>query len=269
MTAETRDKLGRPVIAVTGIGVVTSLGVGKAANWAKLTGGVSGIRQISRFPTAGLRTTIAGTVNDVYRDDMSPADLSERVATLAGEEAIAEAAIGGKGDFPGPLFLAPPPLEIEWPERIKMAEMAAPDADPAYPELLRVAREFAASRRAFKFGIIGERLAEKFGTEGSPISLNTACASGASAIQLGMEAIRRGECQAALCDRRRRILDAGIAGALFAFVGALDSERPPRARFQTVLQELRWLCACRRRRGFGAGGFRSRQGARCSRARHP
>ena len=198
MTAETRDKLGRPVIAVTGIGVVTSLGVGKAANWAKLTGGVSGIRQISRFPTAGLRTTIAGTVNDVYRDDMSPADLSERVATLAGEEAIAEAAIGGKGDFPGPLFLAPPPLEIEWPERIKMAEMAAPDADPAYPELLRVAREFAASRRAFKFGIIGERLAEKFGTEGSPISLNTACASGASAIQLGMEAIRRGECQAAL-----------------------------------------------------------------------
>ena len=109
MTAETRDKLGRPVIAVTGIGVVTSLGVGKAANWAKLTGGVSGIRQISRFPTAGLRTTIAGTVNDVYRDDMSPAELSERVATLAGEEAIAEAAIGGKGHFPGPLFLAPPP----------------------------------------------------------------------------------------------------------------------------------------------------------------
>ena len=38
--------------------------------------------------------------------------------------------------------------------------------------------------------IIGEHLAEHFGTEGSPVSLNTACASGASAIQLGMEAIR-------------------------------------------------------------------------------
>ena len=198
MTAETRDRLGRPVIAVTGIGVVTSLGVGKAANWSKLTGGNSGIRQISRFPTGGLRTTIAGTVNDVYRDDMSPANLSERVALLAGEEAIAEAAIGPKGHFPGPLFLAPPPLEIEWPDRIKMAEMAPADVDPAYPELLRVARNFAANRNAFKFGIIGENLAEKFGTEGSPISLNTACASGASAIQLGMEAIRRGECVAAL-----------------------------------------------------------------------
>ncbi len=42
-------------------------------------------------------------------------------------------------------------------------------------------------------------LAATFGTEGSPISLSTACASGASAIQLGLEAIRRGETDAALC----------------------------------------------------------------------
>jgi 3-oxoacyl-[acyl-carrier-protein] synthase II len=229
MTAETRDKLGRPVIAVTGIGVVTSLGVGKAANWSKLTGGVSGIRQISRFPTGGLRTTIAGTVNDVYRDDMSPADLSERVALLAGEEAIAEAAIGPKGRFPGPLFLAPPPLEIEWPDRIKMAEMAPADVDPAYPELLRVARNFGANGNAFKFGIIGEHLAEKFGTEGSPISLNTACASGASAIQLGMEAIRRGECVAALAIGA----DASLTPeslVRFSLLSALSTQNDPPER---------------------------------------
>ena len=42
------DKAGRPVVAVTGLGVVTSLGVGKADNWAKLAGGVSGIKRISR-----------------------------------------------------------------------------------------------------------------------------------------------------------------------------------------------------------------------------
>jgi 3-oxoacyl-[acyl-carrier-protein] synthase II len=208
---------------------VTSLGVGKAANWSKLTGGVSGIRQISRFPTDGLRTSIAGTVNDVYRDDMSPADLSERVALLAGEEAIAEAAIGPKGRFPGPLFLAPPPLEIEWPDRIKMAEMAPANADPAYPELLRVARNFAANGNAFKFGIIGEHLAEKFGTEGSPISLNTACASGASAIQLGMEAIRRGECVAALAIGA----DASLTPeslVRFSLLSALSTQNDPPER---------------------------------------
>src|SRR5438552_4440916 len=49
------------------------------------------------------------------------------------------------------------------------------------------------------FGSVAARLAETFGTKGSPISLSTACASGATAIQLGVEAIRRGEIDAALC----------------------------------------------------------------------
>jgi 3-oxoacyl-[acyl-carrier-protein] synthase II len=74
--AARRDKAGRPVIAVTGMGVVTSLGVGKQDNWAKLSAGTSGIRRISRFPLDSLRTTIAGTVNDVYKDYMAPAQLS-------------------------------------------------------------------------------------------------------------------------------------------------------------------------------------------------
>src|SRR5215469_3320606 len=171
-----RDKAGRPVIAVTGMGVVTSLGVGKTDNWAKLTAGKSGIRRISRFPLDSLRTTIAGTVDAVYKDYMPPAELSERVALLAGEEAIAEAAIGGKGHFPGPLFLALLPLEIEWPYRIQMAQQAAPDGDAGYPDLMRVARgpQFAPVYETLKYGIIGEHLADHFGTEGSPISLTTA-----------------------------------------------------------------------------------------------
>jgi len=229
MAATTRDKHDRPIVAVTGIGVVTSLGVGKADNWAKLTGGVSGIRRISRFPTEGLRTTIAGTVDAVYRDNMSPAELSERIALLAGEEAVAEAAIGAKGHFPGPLYLAPPPLEIEWNDRIKMAEMAAANADAGYPDLLRVAREFAANNGTFKFGIIGEHLAEHFGTEGSPISLNTACASGASAIQLGMEAIRRGDCNAALAIGA----DASLTPeslVRFSLLSALSTQNDPPER---------------------------------------
>ena len=34
--ASSRDKHGRPVVVVTGMGVITSLGAGKADNWAKL-----------------------------------------------------------------------------------------------------------------------------------------------------------------------------------------------------------------------------------------
>ena len=224
--AARRDKAGRPIVAVTGIGLVTSLGVGKSDNWAKLTRGLSGIRRISRFPTDGLRTTIAGTVDDVYRDYMSPAQLSERIALIAGEEAIAESGIGAKGRFPGPLCLAPPPLEVEWPCRFKLAEMAAANTDAGYPDLLRVAREFATNYGAFRFGIVGEHLADHFGTEGSPISLNTACASGGTAIQLGLEAIRRGECQA--------VLVIGADGSVtpeqlirFSLLSALSTQNDP------------------------------------------
>jgi 3-oxoacyl-[acyl-carrier-protein] synthase II len=229
MTTATRDKKGRPIIAVTGIGVVTSLGIGTSDNWAKLTGGISGIRRISRFPTEGLRTTIAGSVDAAYREGMSPAELSERIARLAGEEAIAQAGIGSKGRFPGPLFLAPPPLEIEWPDRIKMAEMAAANADTGYPDLLRVAHQYGSARGPFKFAIIGENLAEHFGTEGSPVSLNTACASGASAIQLGMEAIRRGECDVALAIGA----DASLTQeslVRFSLLSALSTQNDPPER---------------------------------------
>ncbi|HEY2527374.1 MAG TPA: beta-ketoacyl-ACP synthase [Xanthobacteraceae bacterium] len=223
-----RDKAGRPQIAVTGMGVVTSLGIGKTDNWAKLTAGISGIRRISRFPLDSLRTTIAGTVNDVYKDYMPPAELSERIALLAGEEAIAESGIGSKAHFPGPLFLALPPLEMEWPYRFTMAETAVPDGDAGYPDLMRVARQsqFAAIYETLKYGIIAEHLAEHFGTEGSPISLTTACASGATAIQLGVEAIRRGECEAALA--------VGADGSItpeslvrFSLLSALSTQNDP------------------------------------------
>jgi 3-oxoacyl-[acyl-carrier-protein] synthase II len=50
-----------------------------------------------------------------------------------------------------------------------------------------------------RFAAIADRLKERFGTQGEPLSICTACASGATTIQLGLEAIRRGATDAALC----------------------------------------------------------------------
>jgi 3-oxoacyl-[acyl-carrier-protein] synthase II len=200
MTAP-RDKLGRPVVVVTGMGVVTSLGSGKTDNWNKLTAGESGIRTITRFPTDGLKTTMAGTVDFIPVEPFSSTDLSERLGDLVAEEAIAQAGIGTKGDFPGPLFLAVAPVELEWPQRKEVARALGGNVEIDYDTLLRACGggQFTRHHRRFLFGSVADHLAETFGTKGSPISLSTACASGASAIQLGVEAIRRGETDAALC----------------------------------------------------------------------
>ncbi len=196
--ASIKDKMGRPIVVVTGLGVVTSLGAGQADNWKKLTAGESGIRNITRFPTEGLRTRIAGTV-DFLGPQESSAALSEKFADLAAAEAIAQSAIGARGDFPGPLFLAVPPIEIEWPQRLALAAKSGANDKITYDDILRASRQFPDYHPRFLFGSVADNLAEKFGTKGSPISLSTACASGASAIQLGVEAIRRGDTDAALC----------------------------------------------------------------------
>jgi 3-oxoacyl-[acyl-carrier-protein] synthase II len=199
--AASHDSKGRPVVVVTGMGVITSLGAGKADNWTKLTAGESGIRRISRFANEGLKTTIAGTVDFVPVEPFCSTELGERMAALVAEEALAQADIGAKGGFPGPLFLAVAPIEIEWPHREALAAGAGANDTVGYDDLLRASASgrFHAIHERCLFGSVAEHLADRFGTKGSPISVSTACASGASAIQLGVEAIRRGETDAALC----------------------------------------------------------------------
>jgi 3-oxoacyl-[acyl-carrier-protein] synthase II len=195
------DKAGRPVVVVTGSGLVTPLGAGKADNWKRLTAGESGIHAITRFATDGLKTRIAGTIDYLTVEPLAAPDMAERLAELAIEEAIAQSGIGSRRHFPGPLFLAVAPNELEWPQREVLAKASGANEAVGYDDLLRAAASgrFRAYHERFAFGSVGEALAATFGTEGSPISLSTACASGASAIQLGLEAIRRGETDAALC----------------------------------------------------------------------
>jgi len=194
------DHLGRPIVVVTGMGVLTSLGQGQADNWKALTNGTSGIRRISRFPVDGLRTTIAGTVDFVSVPEPSAPALSQRLAELVIEEAVSEAAIGSAGNFPGPLFLALPPVEMEWTQRFALANASGANDTVTYDDLIRAAGKggFEPFYRRFLFGSVGEALADRFGTKGSPVATSTACASGGTAIQLGVEAIRRGETDAAL-----------------------------------------------------------------------
>jgi 3-oxoacyl-[acyl-carrier-protein] synthase II len=223
----TRDKSSRPIVVVTGMGVITSLGAGKADNWKRLTAGESGIHRITRFPNDGLKTTIAGTVDFIPVEPFCSTELGERMAMMVAEEAIAESGIGRQGDFPGPLFLAVAPVETEWPQRMEVSR-DIPKAGFDNFDLLRVCGggKYAAYHHRFMFGSVAHRLAESFGTKGSPISLSTACASGATAIQLGVEAIRRGEADAALCVATDGSVNPE-AVVRFSLLSALSTQNDP------------------------------------------
>lgn len=184
-------------VVVTGYGVITSLGEGVKDNWAKLIKGESGIHRITRFPIEGLKTTIAGTVDFIEKDPIAP-ELTREMALRAGLEAITMSNIGSKANFPGPLFLGMPPVELEWRQRGEIASKINGEID--YATLIKQAESgnYKPYHQLFLFAQIGEKLKASFGTKGAPVSMSTACATGATAIQMAVEAIRRGETDAAL-----------------------------------------------------------------------
>jgi len=194
------DHLGRPIVAVTGMGVVTSLGQGIEDNWSALTAGKSGIHSITRFPIDKLSTTIAGTIDFVDVPSPIAVERSFAYARDTAHEAIAQA--GLSGDFQGPLFVAAPPVEPEWSLRFAVGDRVPEDQrnGNAYAQFLSVFRQQPDEHfwESMLYGTVSERLADLFGTRGLPVTVSTACASGATAIQLGVDAIRQGKAERTL-----------------------------------------------------------------------
>jgi 3-oxoacyl-[acyl-carrier-protein] synthase II len=242
VTGPSRDHLGRPLVAVTGVGLVTPLGIGVAESWGGLLAGRSGIRRITRFPVDHLKTTIAGGVDlpgDDATGEAAPASVRvERFAALAIEEALAGAGAVVDGRFPGPLFLGMPPVEVAWSLRMDLARRAGGEGAVRYPAMAVAGN---GSRQAFEaclFGGVGERLAARFGTRGAPVSLSTACATGASAIQMGVEAVQRGEARSALCVGAEGTVEAESL-IRFSLLSALSTRNEDPARASRPFEKTR------------------------------
>jgi 3-oxoacyl-[acyl-carrier-protein] synthase II len=97
------------------------------------------------------------------------------------------------------------------------------------------------SQQAFEaclFGGVGERLAARFGTRGAPVSLSTACATGASAIQMGVEAVQRGEARSALCVGAEGTVEAESL-IRFSLLSALSTRNEDPARASRPFEKTR------------------------------
>jgi len=189
----------RPDVCVTGMGIATSLGLGKEENWVALAAGRSGVRAITRFDTRGLRTIIGATID--YRDlaDLPFVCRTEEIAKMVLGEALDQAGLP-KGDVRAPLFVGIPPAEMSWRQRLALVLEAGKRLPINYEALIATTRggEYANLHERYLLGGITTRLAEQFGASDAPVTVNTACATGATCIQLATEAIRRCETDLAL-----------------------------------------------------------------------
>jgi 3-oxoacyl-(acyl-carrier-protein) synthase len=65
-------------VVITGLGVVAANGIGKEAYWHATCNGVTGIKTISRFPTADLPVSVAGEVSNFVAEEYIDRKLAAR-----------------------------------------------------------------------------------------------------------------------------------------------------------------------------------------------
>jgi 3-oxoacyl-[acyl-carrier-protein] synthase II len=86
-------------VVITGIGIISPLGIGKAKNWEALLEGKSGISAISRFDASAYPTRIAGEVRGfdpfdfIDRREARKMDLFIQLAVAAAQLAVEDAGI--------------------------------------------------------------------------------------------------------------------------------------------------------------------------------
>ncbi len=176
-------------VVVTGLGLVTSLGIGRQANWAAATAGASGARPIEGFDPLDTDTTIACQIRDFDPTDFMDRRVARRMdrfaqlAVAAGRMALEDAglqidaatapragAIVGSG-IGG--------LRTFEEQTLTVAERGPDRVSPLFIPM--VIANMAAAQVSMILGLKG------------PLScVSTACASGNHALGDASDAIRRG-----------------------------------------------------------------------------
>src|SRR5881409_1525987 len=217
---------GRRVV-VTGIGLVSSLGIGTEANWQALLAGRSGIGPITRFDASGFSTRIAGEVKDfdplqfIDKKDVKKMDIFIQFAIAAADGAIADStlAITPANDTRVGVLIA---SGIGGFTTIEREHKAFLDGGPR-----KISPFFIPSAI---INIAAGQVSIRFGAKGSNSATCTACSASAHAIGDAFEIIKRGAADVMIAGgSEAAITPMGIGG--FGALRALSTrnDEPQRA----------------------------------------
>jgi 3-oxoacyl-[acyl-carrier-protein] synthase II len=205
-------------VVVTGIGVVTPLGIGKDLFWSNLLAGRVAVDRLNRFDTAGYRSRLAAQI-----DDFDPADfLSERrrrwmdrfsqFAVAAARLALDDARFASVGESP------------EIGVYIGSALGGLAYADEQH-DVFRT-QGLAGVRPLLAISVFGGastcNISIEFGFTGPNVANGNSCASGVVAIGDAFRSIAHGDMRAALAGGVEAPLSPLIFGA-FTVIRAMST----------------------------------------------
>lgn len=219
-------------VVITGLGLLTPAGRGVADSWNGVLAGKVSAAQHERLVAAGAPVTIACSVPDfdpdaeLGRGSRRRLDRYSQLALIAAAEALEEAGLTVPGDDPfgDGVVVDPDRVGVLLGSGIGGAETW----DEEYPNYLtrgpgRVSPLFIPKMLS---NSAAGAIAIRSGARGPNMTVNTACAAGASAIHLARDLIRSGQADVIVAGG----VEAGITGlsvSAFAQMGALSKNPDP------------------------------------------
>jgi 3-oxoacyl-[acyl-carrier-protein] synthase II len=214
-------------VVVTGVGLISSVGIGTEANWAALRAGRSGIGPITRFDPTGFSARIAGEVKafdplDYFdRKDVKKMDVFIQFALVASEFAVKDAGltVGAENADEVGVFIA---SGIGGFSTIEREHLELIHGGPR-----RISPFFIP---ASIINLAAGQVSIRFGARGPNLATCTACTASAHSVGESFEIIKRGDADVMIAGgSEASITPMGVGG--FAAMRALSTrnDEPTRA----------------------------------------
>ncbi|MGE3955295.1 MAG: beta-ketoacyl-ACP synthase II [Vicinamibacterales bacterium] len=177
-------------VVVTGIGLVSSLGIGTDANWTNLLAGVSGVRRITKFDASAYAAQIAAEVqgfdplNWVEKKEVKKMDLFIQYAIAAAQFAMDDSKLQVTDEI-APEVGAFIGSGIGGFITIEREHIALLDGGPR-----KVSPFFIPSAI---INLAAGQVSIRFGAKGPNLATCTACSASAHSVGESFEIIRRGD----------------------------------------------------------------------------
>ena len=214
-------------VVITGIGIISPVGLDRATTWKNLLAGKSGIDHITSFDTEGFRTTIAAEVKGfdpegtLGKKQARRMDRFTQLGAVASLEAVEHSNIK---------------IVPENAERIGVMITSGIGGLMTLSEQMIVLQERGASRVSpFMVPMMMPDMASgqvsmMLGAKGPNYAVVSACSSGADAIGLAFEAIRRGDADVVLAGgAEAAICPIGVAGFNSCHALSTRNDEPQKA----------------------------------------
>jgi nodulation protein E len=209
-------------VAITGFGIVSPFGRGKAAAVDALKAGRSGIKRMESIDTSALNCRIGGEVPAEAHEGLHRGnDRFTRFALIAAEEAAEQANFANSGVEPDRVAA-----------NIGTGLGGCETLDAGYKRMYgqNQPRIPPASIAMSMYNAATSAVATRFGAKGAAYAVVSACASSAHAIGLAYQTIKSGAADAAFAGGADAPLTLGIIRAWESMrVLSVDNEHPERA----------------------------------------